>query len=717
MNSGSRRWWALGALSLVVLAVALPATILSVALPTLAPALDASAAELQWFVSAYTLVLAAGVLPGGLLGDRFGRKKVLLIALVVYAGGSVLAATATTPGMFITAQAVLGLGAAFVVPLVLSGLAVMFTPAERPRAIGIWAAANFLALPLGPIVGGWLLANFWWGWVFLMNLPIIVLALIAVSVLLPESRSERRPALDPVGIGMSSIGLGVLTFGVVEAGRNGWGSGAALGSMLGGVVILVAFARWERALDRRRPGATLVDLSLFTSARFTWGTIIAGLGTFAFFGLMFTAPQYFQAVLGTDAMGSGVRLLPLLGGMMVGAGLADRVAVRLGAKITVTAGFVIMSAALLLATATTATTGYGLAAAWTSIGGLGAGLALATASSAALATIDAERAGVASALNQAMQKLGSPLAAAILGSVLNSGYTARLDVTGLPGELADVVRDSVYAGVEVADRLGSPDLLLGVRSAFVDGLDRMLWVSLGVSVLGVLLTLLYLPARAPGSPSRPSTKQNRAMKPASEPSAEAARKAAGGLRERKKARTRAAIQEHAVRLFREQGFAATTIEQIAEVAEVSPSTVFRYFPTKEDLVTTDLVDPVIFAAFEAQPPELRLLDAWRNAMLESFASMTPSQLDTERGRGILTLGVPELWAASLPNITRGLDVMSELSARRLGREPDDPDVRHAVGALLGTLLVVALDWMKNPQAAIGPKVDDAITRLQAGVLL
>lgn len=494
---GARRWWALGALSLVVLAVALPATILSVALPTLAPALHADAADLQWFVSAYTLVLAAGVLPGGLLGDRFGRKRMLLIALVGYAGGSVLAATATTPRMFIVAQAVLGLGAALVIPLVLSSIAVLFTAEERPRAVGIWAAANFVALPLGPIVGGWILSNFWWGWVFLMNLPIIVLAIVAVVALLPESRSAERPALDPLGVLTSSAGLGVLTFGLIQAGQDGWGSAAALAGMLGGAALLVAFAIWERGLGRRAPGRTLVDLSLFASARFTWGTITAGLGIFAFFGLLFATPQYVQAVLGTDAMGSGIRLLPLLGGMMVGAGLADRVADRIGTKITVAAGFAVLGASLIIATATTATSGYGLTATWLSIGGLGAGLALATASSAALATISAERAGVASALMQAVQKLGTPLAAATLGSVLNSGYVDKLDVTGLPAPAATAMRESVYAGVAVADRLGSPELLLNVRTAFVGGLEQMLWASVAVAALGLLLTLAFLPARAP----------------------------------------------------------------------------------------------------------------------------------------------------------------------------------------------------------------------------
>lgn len=192
---------------------------------------------------------------------------------------------------------------------------------------------------------------------------------------------------------------------------------------------------------------------------------------------------------------------------------------------------------------------------------------------------------------------------------------------------------------------------------------------------------------------------------------------AGGLRERKKARTKAAIQQHAVHLFRAQGFAATTVEQIAEAAEVSPSTVFRYFPTKEELVTTDLVDPVIYAAFEEQPPELSLVQAWRGAFRSSFARLTEAEMDTEHGRGFLALSVPELWAASLGNITRGLDTMFELSARRVGREPTDPAVRHTIGAMFGVLLVAALDWLKNPDLDVVQLLDDALDRLEAGTVL
>ncbi|MPZ86251.1 MAG: TetR family transcriptional regulator [Actinophytocola sp.] len=209
------------------------------------------------------------------------------------------------------------------------------------------------------------------------------------------------------------------------------------------------------------------------------------------------------------------------------------------------------------------------------------------------------------------------------------------------------------------------------------------------------------------------------MRSASQHSAEAqpGTKPAGGLRERKKARTRTAIQAHAVRLFREQGFAATTVEQVAEAAEVSPSTVFRYFATKEDLVTTDLVDPVIFAAFEEQPPELSLVRAWRGALLGSFARLTDAEVDTERGRGVLALTVPELWAASLGNITRVIETMIEMSARRVGREPSDPLVRHTVGAMFGVLLVAGFDWIKNPELDIVALTDEAFDRLETGMVL
>jgi AcrR family transcriptional regulator len=190
-----------------------------------------------------------------------------------------------------------------------------------------------------------------------------------------------------------------------------------------------------------------------------------------------------------------------------------------------------------------------------------------------------------------------------------------------------------------------------------------------------------------------------------------------GLRERKKARTKTAIQEHAIRLFRDQGYAATTVEQIAEAAEVSPSTVFRYFPTKEELVTTDEVDPVIFAAFEEQPRELGLLRAWRGAMHAVLDRLTDAEMATERERMQLIMSVPELWAASLGNVTKTLATMTELSARRVGRAPDDPAVRNVIGAMFGVLLIAALDWGGNPDTDLVAMIDTALDQLDAGLSL
>jgi MFS transporter, DHA2 family, multidrug resistance protein len=495
MRDGARKWWALAGLTLGVLAVGLDATVLSVALPTLAGSLHASATDLQWFVSAYTLALAVGLLPGGLLGDRFGRKKVMMITLAVFGLSSLACALSTSPGEFIAARIVLGLSAGFMVPLVLSVVTVMFSDEERTRAVGVWAAANFLALPIGPILGGWLLSNYWWGWVFLMNLPVVVIGLVAMAVLVPESRAGERPGLDPAGIVASCGGLAVLVYGFIAAGQYGWSSVTAIAAMAGGVAVLTAFVVWERRLGRRG-GQPLVDLGLFRSARFTWGTVLQAFGIFAMFGLLFAAPQFFQAILGVSAMGSGVRLLPLMAGLALGAGLADRVAARLTTKLTAALGFTLLTCGLVLGATMTVASGNAFIAGWTAITGVGFGLALATAASTALVDLPKARAGIGSAVMQAVQKAGAPLSAAVLGSVLASAYQSRLHLAGLPETAASAARSSVFAGLAVARQTGSAALLGSVRAAFVHGIDAMLWISAGLAVTGIVLALAFLPWRA-----------------------------------------------------------------------------------------------------------------------------------------------------------------------------------------------------------------------------
>ena len=495
-TAGARKWWALAGLSLAVLAVALDATVLSVALPTLAVSFRASASDLQWFVSSYTLAMAVALLPGGLLGDRFGRKKMMTGALAVFGLGSLACAYSPNAGAFIAARTVLGLAAGFMVPLVISSLAVMFTEKELTRAVGIWGAANFLGLPIGPILGGWLLSRYWWGWVFLMNVPVVVIGIAAVAALVPESRASEAPGLDPAGIVTSCAGLGVLIYGFIAAGQYGWTSATAIISMAAGAAILVAFAGWELHLSRQPGGQPLVDLSLFRSARFTWGTILAAFGIFSMFGLLFAAPQFFQAILGVNAMGSGLRLLPMMGGLMLGFGLAAVMIKPLTAKLTAALGFAVLAAGLVLGATMSAASGTAFIAAWTAITGVGFGLSLATAASAALVDMPKKSAGVASGVMQAVQKAGAPLSAAVLGSVLASGYQSQLHLAGLPAATASAMRGSVFAGLEAAHKLGSPVLLDQVRSAFTHGIDAMLWVSVGIAVAGAVLALLFLPWHA-----------------------------------------------------------------------------------------------------------------------------------------------------------------------------------------------------------------------------
>ncbi len=493
--SESRRWWALGALALSVLVVGLDLTVLNLALPTLATALHAHTAQLQWIVDAYSLVLAALLLPAGLLGDRYGRKRLLLGALAVFGGASLACAYASSAGALIGARAVLGLGAAFIIPLSLSVLPVLFSEQERPRAVTITVGATFVAFPIGPILGGWLLTHYWWGSVFLINVPVIVLALLAVTALMPESRSQQRPRLDLVGIVVSSAGLAALTYGAIQAGQQGWGDTGALAAMLAGALVLAAFVGWERRIAGRG-GQPLVNLSLFASASFTWGTLLATVVSFAMFGLLFAVPQYFQAVRGTDAMGAGLRLLPLIGGLMVGAAMADRLARRAGAKATVALGFALMAAGLGAGATTSLHTSNTFTLTWVAVLGAGLGFAMPTAMDAALGALSRERSGAGSALIMAVRQVGATIGVAVLGSVLNAGYHARLDLGGLPPQVAGAVRDSAAAGVAVAHQLGAAPLLDSVRAAFVHGMDLLLWTCGGLAVAGVVLALVFLPRRA-----------------------------------------------------------------------------------------------------------------------------------------------------------------------------------------------------------------------------
>jgi MFS transporter, DHA2 family, multidrug resistance protein len=486
-----RRWWALSALALSLLVVGLDLTVLNVALPTLAADLHASTRQLQWFADGYNLVLAAVILPAGLLGDRYGRKRLMLAALVVFGAASLACAYAGSPGALVAARAALGLGAAFLLPLSVSVLPVLFSPPERPRAIMVWATANMIGVPLGPVLGGFLLDHFWWGSVFLINLPVIAAALVAVAVLLPESADPARPRFDLPGALACGAGLVALTYGLIEVGEQGWRSPPALGLAGLGLAVLVAFG-----LRQRRAAHPLVDVSLFGSASFTWGAVLATLVTFALFGLFFTLPLYYQAVGGADSLGTGLRLLPVIGGLLAGARVSALLASRLSTRATVATGFTLIAAGLLAGAATRVGTGYGYTAGWIVVMGGGLGFALPAAMDAAMSALSPQRSGVGSALVMAMRQVGGTIGVAVLGTVVNSAYRSRLDLAGLPDQAAQAVRRGVSTGLSVADRLGSAPLRESVRAAFVHGMDAMLLACAGTAVAGVVLAVVFLPRRA-----------------------------------------------------------------------------------------------------------------------------------------------------------------------------------------------------------------------------
>jgi hypothetical protein len=294
-----------------------------------------------------------------------------------------------------------------------------------------------------------------------------------------------------VGVLASSAGLVALTYGLIEVGDKGWGSGSALGTAFAGLAVLVAFGWWQRRTDH-----PLVDLSLFGSRSFTWGAVLATLVTFAIFGMFFTLPLYFQAVGGANSLGSGLRLLPIVGGLLVGARLSARLTPRLAAKATVAVGFTLMAAGLGVGAGTAVGTGYGFTAAWEALVGAGLGFALPAAMNAAVSALTAERAGVGSALVMAMRQVGGTIGVAVLGTVVNTGYRSRLDLPGLPASAAEAARRSVTAGVATAERLGSAPLRDSVRAAFVHGMDTMLLTCGGIAVAGVVLSVLFLPRLA-----------------------------------------------------------------------------------------------------------------------------------------------------------------------------------------------------------------------------
>ncbi|MGW4872916.1 DHA2 family efflux MFS transporter permease subunit [Streptomyces chartreusis] len=498
-TTDTRRWWALGALVACMLTLGFDMTILNVALPTMAADLGATTGQQQWMADAYVVVFAALMLPAGLLGDRFGRRRMLITGLGVFLAGSLVGALAGDVNAVVAARAVMGVGAALVTPLSLSVLPTLFGPEERTKAVGIASAASALGLPLGPIIGGWLLNHFWWGSVFLINVPMAAIGIAACLFLLPETKDPASPAVDTVSTALAATGLGALVYGIIEAPTRGWGDPLVLGTLGAAVVLIAALVVRERRVER-----PMLDMKLLAHRGFLFNTVAATLVTFILTGLLFVLPPYLQAVLGHDALGTGVRLLPMMGGLLVASRLAPKIVARFGARAAVSAGLVVLAFAGFLGSRTTADSGYGFVALWLTITGLGFGLSLIPAMNGGLSALPRDRAGSGSGLLMTLRQVGGAIGIALLGSLLAGAFRDRLDVTGLPAGAADTAGESVVAAHLVAERAGSAQLAASANNAYVHGMGIVLLVCGIAALVSALLAAAFLPgtpdAEEPGAP-------------------------------------------------------------------------------------------------------------------------------------------------------------------------------------------------------------------------
>ncbi|GAB7104083.1 DHA2 family efflux MFS transporter permease subunit [Streptomyces phaeofaciens JCM 4814] len=474
-------------------------TILNVALPTMAAELGATTGQQQWMADAYIVVFAALMLPAGLLGDRFGRRRMLVVGLGIFLVGSALGALADDVNWVIAARALMGVGGALVTPLALSVLPSLFEPDERTKAVGIVSAGSTLGLPLGPIIGGWLLNHFWWGSVFLINLPMAALGILACVLLLPETRDPASPEVDLLSTALTASGLGALIYAIIEAPTRGWGDPLVLAMSAAAVVLIAGLVLRERRMPR-----PMLDMGLLAHRGFLFNTLAATLVMFVLSGLMFVLPPYLQAVLGHDSLGTGVRLLPLMGGLIVAARGAQPVVARFGARAVVSAGLVVLAFAALLGSRTTVDSGYGFTALWLSLAGAGFGFAVVPAMSGALAALPSDRAGSGSGLLMTLRQVGGAIGIALLGSLLAGAFRDRLDVTGLPAAAADTAGDSVVAAHLIAERAGSAHLAASANGAYVHGMTLALLVCAVAALVAALLAAALLPgtpgARRAGSP-------------------------------------------------------------------------------------------------------------------------------------------------------------------------------------------------------------------------
>jgi EmrB/QacA subfamily drug resistance transporter len=497
-HADTRRWLVLGVMCLSLLLIVMDNTIVNVALPTLQRDLDASTTQLQWVVDAYILVFAGLLLTMGSLGDRFGRRGALAIGLAIMGAGSILSSFADDANQLIATRALMGVGGALIMPATLSIITNVFTDRrQRAQAIAIWAATAGAAVAIGPVTGGWLLEHFWWGSVFLVNVPVVVVALVLGQLFVPTSRDPAARPVDVVGALLSIAGLVVLVWGIIE-GPGGWTDPEILGAFALAAVLLGIFVVWERRV--RFP---MLDMSFFRNPRFSAASAAIMLTFFAMFGSLFLLTQFLQSILGYTPLEAGIRLLPMAAVMMVISPVSAKVVERIGSKIVVATGLSVAAVGLIIASRLTAGASYPQVLTALVVLAVGMALVMPPATESIMGSLPLAKAGVGSAVNDTTRQVGGALGVAVLGSVMSSTYGPRVDdaISGFPvsSEQATAIHDQIGAALRAAGEIGGEPgrMLADVASrGFADGMSTAFIIGAAALALGAVIVALFLPARA-----------------------------------------------------------------------------------------------------------------------------------------------------------------------------------------------------------------------------
>ncbi|PWG09404.1 MFS transporter [Streptomyces sp. V2] len=468
-----RRWWILVVLCLSTVVLTIDSMALTVAVPSMTSDIGASAQDTQWILDSYILVFAGLLLTSGSLGDRFGRRRVMLIGLVLFGAASLAAAFCSTPAEVIAVRVAMGVGGALIMPSTLSILITVFDEEERPKAMAAWGSVSMLGLVGSPVLGGVLIDHFSWHSIFFLNVPVVALALVAGVTLMPESRAPWQKA-DPIGAVLSAVGMTALVWWIIEIPQHGAFEGRSALTLVVAVLALAGFVVWENVT-----ASPMVPLVLFKHRNFSGGSLSLALVQIGNGGLLLVLTQYLQFVLGYSPVEAGLAFLPLAVAALAGNGAGVKLSARFGNRGVIFAGMLVMVACFALMTTVGADSGFTTPAVALGLLGLGAGLAMPAAVAALMGTIPADKAGVGSALNDTIQQAGTALGIAILGSLLTSGYTARM-----PEDAPEAARQSIAGATE-------PGVLGAARSAFTESMGTTFTVSaVGVLVAAVVAVLV-----------------------------------------------------------------------------------------------------------------------------------------------------------------------------------------------------------------------------------